>query len=174
MRKLFVFLSIIFITFMIGFYGYRMIYYYKETHALEELGISKLSDIIYSHDYDPSMKVSEQKIYYTGNILNNYLFFSDRYYRILGVEDGKIIAVDEVSTILPFASIDEWLNNDYYNSLSNKEYLTLTSTCLDSYEENKVCENIKTSNVGLITLEEYLDIERFIMFLIRLLIIFLQ
>ena len=169
--NIFIAVSIIFLATMVLFYGGRFIYYYKNSHIKEEVGHTLLVDVINSLSYNGSMVKEGNNVYYSGNIMNNYLYYSNRYYRIIGVEDGNIVLVDDtISTMLPYdkdyeeSDINKWLNKTeeytgiYYNSLSNPDkYLTETKTCLDSYDsENITCDKFVKSDVGMISLNQYL------------------
>lgn len=170
--NIFIGVSITFLTALVVIYGGRFIYYYRNSHIKEEVGQTLLVDVINSLSYNGSMIKENNNIYYSGNIMNNYLYYSNRYYRIIGVEDGNIVLVDnDISTILPYnneyktSDINKWLNKSdeentgiYYNSLVEPDkYLTTTKTCLDNYSgENLTCENYVENNVGLLSLNQYL------------------
>ena len=171
--NIFIGISVTFLATMVLVYGGRFIYYYRNSHIKEEVGETLLVDVINSLSYNGSMVKEENNLYYSGNIMSNYLYYSNRYYRIIGIENGNIVLVDDdISTILPYngedyktSDINKWLNKTdeentgiYYNSLINPDkYLTLTKTCLDNYSgENITCENYVESNVGLLSLNQYL------------------
>ena len=171
--NIFIGISITFLATMVLVYGGRFIYYYRNSHIKEEVGETLLVDVINSLSYNGSMVKEENNLYYSGNIMSNYLYYSNRYYRIIGIENGNIVLVDDdISTILPYngedyktSDINKWLNKTdeentgiYYNSLINPDkYLTTTKTCLDNYSgENITCENYVESNVGLLSLNQYL------------------
>ena len=170
--NIFIVVSILFLTTMVLVYGGRFIYYYKNSHIKEEVGETLLVDVINSLSYNGSMVKEENNVYYSGNIMSNYVYYSNRYYRIIGVEDGNIVLVDDnISTILPYdgeyktSDIYKWLNPTeeentgiYYNSLIEPEkYLTTTKTCLDNYDGVEVsCENVTEDKVGLLSINQYL------------------
>lgn len=169
--NIFIIVSILFILTMLLFYGGRFIYYYKNSHINEEVGNTLLADVIKSLSYSSSMLNEGDNLYYRGNVLNNYLYYSNRYYRILGIEDGNIVLVDDnISTMLPYnttynlSDINNWLNKNeilnsgiYYNSLIKPDkYLTKTKTCLDNYVDTLTCDDYTLDYVGLISLNQYL------------------
>ena len=132
MKKTNVFItaSLIFIISMVLIYGTRLIYFYKLSHADKKLGEVKFTTIINNKSYDTSISKEGKNLYYIGNVLNNYVYYSNRYFRIIGVENDRVILVDDISTILPFnnefdkSDIYTWLNKTeeknsgiYYNSL---------------------------------------------------------
>lgn len=162
-ENIFIIISIIFISFMVIFYGSRLIHFYKISHQEEKLGESLISDVINHKTYDKNVVKENNNLYYKGNAMNNYLYYSNRYYRIIGIENDKVIIVDDdISTILPFngefasSDIFKWLNKDddntgvYYDSLSNKDILDITKTCLDDS-----CNNYHESLIGLISRYQY-------------------
>lgn len=152
-ENIFITISFIFIISLILFYGTRLVYFYKLTHTSEKLGETYFNTIIKNKSYDKSIISDGKNLYYSGNVLNNYLYYSNRYFRIVGLENDNIILVDDsISTILPFNDINSWLNESiYYNSLYKpSELLTTTKTCTD--EE---CNNYTESSVGIISLKQY-------------------
>ena len=169
--NIFIIISITFLSAMVLIYGGRFIYYYKNSHVQEKVGHTLLVDVINSLSYNGSMIKEGDNLYYSGNILNNYLYYSNRYYRVIGVEDGNIVLVDDsITTMLPYdknfetSEINKWLNKGgehagiYYNSLVEPEkHLTTTKTCLDNYDsENITCEKYVTSDIGMLSLNQYL------------------
>ena len=169
--NIFIIVSITFLTTMVLVYGGRFIYYYKNSHIKEEVGETKLVDVVNSLSYNGSMVKEGDNVYYSGNIMNNYLYYSGRYYRIIGVEDGNIVLVDDnISTILSYSGdykdsdINEWLNKKdeysgiYYNSLTEpSKYLVKTKTCLDNYDSEAItCNDYIEEDVGMLSLNQYL------------------
>lgn len=169
--NIFIIFSITFLSAMVLVYGGRFIYYYKNSHIKEEVGQTLLKDVINSLSYNGNMVKEKNNLYYSGNIMNNYLYYSNRYYRIIGVEDDNIVLVDDsISTILPYdtdfssSDINKWLNKDgeytgiYYNSLLEPtKYLTKTKTCLDKYDSNDItCNDVIETDVGMLSLNQYL------------------
>ena len=168
--NIYIAVSIIFLATMVLFYGGRFIYFYKNSHVKEEVGHTLLVDVINSLSYNGSMVKEGNNLYYSGNIMNNYLYYSNRYYRIIGVEDGNIVLVDDnITTMLPYgedfdnSDIKKWLNKTeeytgvYYNSLVDPEkHLVSTKTCLDNYtSESITCDNYLESDVGMLSLNQY-------------------
>ena len=116
--NIFIAISIVFLGFMLIFYGSRMIYFYTSSRAEQKLGETGLASVLQSKSYDKAIKSEDKTLYYVGSVLNNYVYYSNRYYRILSFNDDSITLIDDaVSTILPYDDIDEWLDNVYYNSL---------------------------------------------------------
>lgn len=127
--NIFIALSLVFLSFMVIFYGYRFFYYYnKSKEAKESVGNEVLLDIV-KKKQSPLIKKVDNNLYYTGNSLNNYVYYSNRFFRILGIENDSILLVDDVATILPFDKIESYFL--YYTS-SLHDYDSITSNCLDN------------------------------------------
>lgn len=162
--NIFIAASIAFLSFLVIYYGCRLVYYYKLAHTEEKLGETLFSEVFNSISYSKDIIKKDNNFYYQGNVLNNYLYYSNRYYRIIGNVDGHMVLVDDIATILPFNGefekndIYNWLNvtdvvnsGIYYNSLYEPEkYLDLTKTCIDLE-----CTNFVTSTVGIISKNQY-------------------
>lgn len=158
----FIIISCIFLSFLIIYYGARMIYFHNLSKQLQQVGEVTFGQIIRSKAYDSSIQMEEDNLYYKGNVLNNYVYYSNRYYRVLGIENGSILLVDDIGTILPFqeefgsGDIYTWLNSTYVNSLSNyEEKLENSSVCSD-----RQCSTMVDSKVGLLTHQQYEKAER--------------
>lgn len=103
---------------------------------------------------------------YKGKEVNNYIKFSGQLFRIVGVnsDDTVKIVSDENISHVDYQSVDKWLNEYYYNHLTDrsKEYLvTNYNFCKDTISKDQVdsklnCDNEKNKqNVGLLSINEY-------------------
>ncbi len=100
---------------------------------------------------------------YKGQDVNNYINFSGSTWRILKVnEDGTLTLVKNTEvTTMPWdnnqnvtdSNTLDYLNDTYYNSLNQKKYLTNSSTCIKT--EDNQCSEAYTSKVTLLTYEDY-------------------
>lgn len=169
--NIYIIVSFVFIAAMIFIYGGRFIYFYNKSHVKEEIGETLFVDVINNLSYSNKMIKEENNIYYSGNTLNNYVYYSNRYFRIIGKEDNNLVLVDDgISTILSYnedfssSDINKWLNPNeeentgiYYNSLNEpSKYLTTTKTCLDIYDSDGItCNNYIETNVGMLSLNQY-------------------
>lgn len=156
-QKIFIILSCVFLVFMVSFYGFRFFYFKNLNKQTSKIGETTFASVINSKAYDPILLKEGKNLYYQGYVLNNYVFYNNRYYRILGMEDNKIVLVDNITTILPFnkeyteSDIYKWLNNNYLKSISNyQDYLVNTRTCIDND-----CKTYNDSLVGLISRQNY-------------------
>jgi len=104
---------------------------------------------------------------YKGSSANNYINFSGSTWRILKINSDSTITIikNTAVTKLAFdnngivdfekASINTYLNNTYYNSLSQKSYIKPTLQCIGTVTNN--CSKTYTANVGLLTIEQYIN-----------------
>lgn len=130
--KIFVILSIIFISFMVLFYGGRFIYFYIDSREVETFGDSLFVNTIKSKTYDKMIKKIDENYYYTGNSLNNYVYYSNHYFRILGVVDGKTVLVDDISTVTDYESVDAFLKKYVGNFKNVENYFERLDSCLEN------------------------------------------
>lgn len=111
-------------------------------------------------------KATDSDHVYKGKEDHNYIKFSGQLFRIVGVNsDGTVkIVSDENISHVDYKSVDKWLNDYYYNHLSDssKEYLVNHyNFCKDTVSKEQVdskidCNNAKNKqNVGLLSINEY-------------------
>lgn len=116
--------------------------------------------------------------YYTGNEPNNYVKFNNELWRIIGIfsidniKHLKLVRNESIKSDIANnysivnSNIFEYLNSDYYNSISNKNMIFSTYffnseylpdvTPLEAYnEENKIINNSSKYNVGLINCSDF-------------------
>lgn len=104
---------------------------------------------------------------YRGTSDDNYINFSGSTWKILQINSDDTITIIKNTPVTTLAfdsnnstnfensSINSYLNNTYYNSLSQKNYIKKTQKCIGPY--NNPCEETYTANVGLLTTEEYIN-----------------
>lgn len=172
-KKLFKIFSILFILACIGFYGYRLIHYYKiysKNSNWEEAELTPLYKkvIVNSYTNNDLSKLDNEYVYnYKNN--NNYVKYSGILWRIEKIsEDGKIrlISTESASVLTnssPFEDsfISKYLNdanNVIYRNLESQEsYLEKTEVCLDKISDinNITCNNIKEYLIGIPSIKDY-------------------
>ena len=179
-RKIFCFISFLFILSCCIFYGTRFIKLYLENR--EKLSIEKnsLVKVIRENNIDNDKYREINGInYFINDSNNNYLMYSNILWRIIKVnKDNSIMVISDSSlTSLAYGEsvnftesyINKWLNqndNEYSGilekNLHNKEtYLQPTISCIDTVNEldNKDCENIINKNyISLLTTSDYVNI----------------
>ena len=168
-EKLFIFLNLVVIFYIIGFYGYRAYYYHKKlnvdvlnTTPLKEV-ITNIKNITYSGDglYEDD----ENKIYYyKGKEVKNYVYFEGRLWQILTIgENIKMIQVDNVASIVAgikteykTSNLHTWLE-DYSKTFKDSEnYLEKTKWCNKEVDiKNYKCEEYVEDSIGLLTFDDY-------------------
>ena len=129
-RILFNSLSIVFLSILVVFYGYRLFYYYRIEHPKNGNIEIKLYEKLTSKQGIEGMNYGLQKdgdgYFYAAGSNDNYLYYLGRMWRIVNIDkDGNIkLITDEVQTILSYdnsktfdeSDINMWLNindNDY-------------------------------------------------------------
>lgn len=172
-KKIFKIFSILFILACIGFYGYRLVHYYKiySTNSdWEETELTPLYKKVINNSYtnnDLSNLDNEYVYNYKNN--NNYVKYSGILWRIEKIsEDGKIrlISTENASVVTnssPFEEsfISKYLNDDknviYRNLDSPDSYLEKTEVCLDNISdmENITCKNNKEYLIGIPSIKDY-------------------
>ena len=159
-RILFNVLSIVFLSILCLFYGYRLLYYYKIEHPKNVKAEIKLYEKLVSTQGIEGMNYGLQKdgdeYYYAAGSNDNYLYYLGRMWRIVGIDkDGNIkLITDEVQTILPYnindnfdeSDINTWLN------INDNEYSGMFEKSLKG-TVNIVKQNDNVSS--LLTKKEY-------------------
>ena len=167
-EKIFLFLNILIIIGIIGFYGYRTFYYYNKTHN-EEHDITlkeKLTALNNISFHEDGLYERDGYFYYKGLEVNNYVYYSGRLFRIIDISDGIRMIDDDTSTNLVWgidtdyndSLINSWLK-DYYNTLKDTDvYLKENTWCNGSVDvENYNCSDTISSYVGLLSTDLYLQ-----------------
>ena len=158
-ENIFNIISIIFIIGCCGFYGYRLIKYYKVFNpkktelngGLLSISVPKNNAIVTSGD---GLYHIGGSYIYKGNVDNNYITFSGLTFRILKINYGSTVELilDEPITSLSWnkeltsydkSELNKYLNEEFIKYL-NTDLLTKTTVCLDVINEvnNKECKNI--------------------------------
>ncbi len=181
-QKVFIFISIVFISLCILFYGFRFIYYYRKFHKKTDNGqtIQLLSNAIRSNNEpvtlgDGLYSVGNEFIF-KGASVNNYLMYSGLLWRIIKINnDGSINLVTDknmnefmwgtVGSNYNNSQVKKWLNKSddntgiFYRNLYNPEtYLQPNLLCLDNASSlsSFKCEKILTDDyVGMLNVMDY-------------------
>ena len=111
-------------------------------------------------------KATDEDNIYKGAENNNYIEFSNMLFRIVGLNsDGtvKIVSDEPVGTV-NYDDINKWLNDYYYNHLTDKakEYIVEKEFCSSKVDEKNVkttkkCDKKTKQNVGILSLKDYND-----------------
>lgn len=175
LQKVFNYSSFFFILGCIIIYGGTFIKLYleneKELEALEKTTV--LAEQIKNNNFDLLKKI-EKNYYFSGDVNNNYISYSNLIWRIVKInEDNSImlitndiigtLAYGDISTLYDSSNLTLWLNdeNKFSKILNNKEeYLSKTNTCIDNISDikNITCNSINSDlYVGLLSLEDYFN-----------------
>lgn len=173
-QNIFVLLSILFLGILVIFYGRRLVYYYKLEHpkATKSHAVLLIDQLKVQEDVGNTgvgLSKEENSYLFKGNPEKNYLSYSGRLWRIIGIDsDGNIpIITEEVQTILTSANANTWMNQDetentgiFYQSLNKpEEHLIHTSICIDKVEDatKSTCKNTNAEHlINLLSLDTYI------------------
>lgn len=169
-QKLFCFISFIFLATCVLWYGGRVIYFYLDNKKVEIEEKNTLAKEIITNNKE-SLKNINKEYYFTTNVENNYITYSNILWRIIKVTEDKeiVLTSDTPLTNLSYggsqeykdSDIQKWLNNILENNLNKKEtYLSKTKTCIDSIDsiEKSTCkETLEDNYVGLLSLTDYIN-----------------
>lgn len=172
-------LNIFLLLFIIGFYTFRLIKYYKlengktQTNNQNLLVEKVLKDESYIDQTKGLVKNDDKTSYtYKGNIDNNYLLYSGNLYRILGIDNEKNIrAISENVITMMYSGLEKGYDDSYVNKWLNDSdkskflkdlyginLLTNSYRCEDKIDDiTKItCENLNmSSKVTLLSLYDY-------------------
>ena len=102
---------------------------------------------------------------YKGNIINNYIEFSNMLFRIVGLNsDGTVkIVSDETIGTVNYSDAYDWLNDYFYDHLTDKakKYMVKQKFCSSKVSQDKFatvknnCDDTKKEYVGMLSLSDY-------------------
>ena len=181
--RVILFINILVIVIIIGFYTGRLLKYYKLEHkkpAGEENTTLLVDALMKKRSYVDLTKglVCDEETNickYKGDVKDNYLSYSGNLYRILGIDSkNNIMAVSEKNVTIMYSGlehgynasyINKWLNKSdkdhsgiFENSLFNTELLDYTNLCVDNINdvEKIECHEINDENkITLLSLYDY-------------------
>ena len=182
-QKIFSFISFIFLTICIIWYGGRTIYYYLDNKKIEENNIKEKENIlsetiIKTNKNSENFKQKNNTYYFYKNANNNYIKYSNLIWRILKIDENNNITLilDNTITNLAYGEdkkynesyIINWLNDNneentgiLEKNLNNpKEYLTKTETCIDNITniKNTTCKTTNNTNyINLLSINDYIE-----------------
>lgn len=181
-QKVFIFISIVFISFCMIFYGFRFIYYYKKFNKKTENGqtLQLLSSKVRSDN--PESKVGDglysvgNDFIFKGKNVNNYVLYSGLLWRIVKINsDGSInLVTDKIMNEFMWGTEDSnyktsqvrnWLNENGDNTgifaknlYNSEDYLKNTLVCLNvvSSISSFKCDNtLNDDYVGMLSVLDY-------------------
>ena len=168
-EKIFLLINILVIFGIIAFYGYRTIHFYKLTHQEAENltlrdKLTALTNIAYQND---GLYEKEGYFYYKGSMVNNYVSYSGRLFRIIDISDKGLRMIENDSSTNIVWAIDkdykesiikEWLD-DYFKTLKDPDvYLVKNNWCNEKIDaKDYKCKETIEDYVGLLSTEDYLQ-----------------
>lgn len=158
-EKVFIIMSIIFLTTMIGIFSYRFIYYYTENNKTIETEKDVYNLVLAKKASDSLYKI-DNAYFYRGQEADNYIVYSGITWRIIKLENNTLTLISDIPlTNLYFnetyeeSEINKYLNNEFYNLLDNR-LITDTNTCISNDEEMNCLKNY-SNKVVLLSLDIY-------------------
>ena len=143
----------------VTFTSNQYVYEYTENNNEETIG-----GYLYENASSQA-NLKANKGIYKGSNPDNYLQYNGRLWRIMKINSDnslKIVA-NEATTKLAWndsgnakfsnASINTYLNNTFYNALTNKENVQSVSWCNGNLDN--ACGETYTANIGLISTDDY-------------------
>ncbi len=123
LKRIFVIGSILFLSFMVIFYGYRLFYYYSAEHKKKT--VTTLTNQIITNS--EKLLEIENDFYFYGDVSNNYLYYSGMEYRIISFNDDylTVIANEDLTKLrygvgeeYDLSDIKIWLENEYLKNVN--------------------------------------------------------
>lgn len=176
---LFNFFSLIIVIGIGIYFGYRSLYYYSKQHMVKQGNNQTLSEVIINSnrlitDGDGFHK-DHDGYYFKGNVVNNYVSFANRKYRIIRINnDGsiKLITDENVASFLwgdetsySKSNVHHWLekteeenSGTYYETIPNiTKFLVKTDYQENILKDEKVKKSDKTFSdyVTTLTIDDY-------------------
>lgn len=170
-QTVFIIGSIIFLLFIVSYFGFRFFYYYKEDKKTDDSKL--LKDIIINsidkYSINNNIDFVNNEYRYTGNPTNNYVKYKGYLWRIIKINADNTITMitDDTIISLSYNNIYEWLNtNDtkatgiFLNTL-NKEDLHNNKICIDSFsklEDANCFEFNEDYIIGQLSVDTYISV----------------
>ena len=154
------FLSLVFVLGIVLYYGGRCFYYYSLQSTNKKSALVNLSSAIINNNQliksGDGLYKKKNGYIFKGKVENNYVWFANRMFRVLSVEDDnsvRLVSNDLVSMFMwgdsesyDKSNIRLWLTNTgdqnsgvYYNTIPNYDkFVKKTSYTLDTLDGNKV------------------------------------
>lgn len=175
LQTVFCIISLVFVLVCCGYYGSRLVKYYKIYNPKSESGetltnlsseILSTSSIVFEGD---GLYSSNGNYVYKGINVNNYILVNNMMFRIIRINMDKSIDIvlDEYINKLSYSdnvvsynesSIKKYLEEKFLPSIDS-DILMETSICLDPISElSEVnCENMGTTSISLLGITDFLN-----------------
>ena len=178
-KKLFCFISFLFILSCIIFYGARFLKLYIENKREISKEVNYLVKTIKDNNKsNKQFKTINKQTYFVNNANNNYVEYSNILWRIVKINEDDTITLITNSSVTSLAYgkdldynnsyVKKWLNTNnedltgiFENILNKKDsYLVKTNTCTDIMDKlsNTPCSKIENdSYVSLLSIQDYIN-----------------
>ena len=167
---IFIFVNILIIFIIVGFYAHRAYFYYKRENV-DVLQTTKLIEIVtnvknMAYSGDGLYQNEDTKVYYyKGKEVNNNLYFQGRNWKIIEINDKniKIIANENITSLAyginkPYESsvVKTWLD-DYLKTFKDQEqYMVKSKWCNKEVDaKDYKCDAELESYIGLLSIDDY-------------------
>ena len=182
-RPLLITLNILVLFCIVGYYLFRMVYYYLDENGDKiDNSLSTLSDtVIKKREYvdleEGLIFDEEDNVYrYKGAVKDNYLYYSGIMFRIVGVDNGNNVrAITDKNLTLMYSGLEKGYEESYINKWLNTsedensgvfeknlynadELITSALTCGDEIDDlTKItCDTLDQKyNISLLSLYDY-------------------
>lgn len=144
-------------TYTISYIAYDSLYNKSEVKRTVKV-VRKLEGII--------KEDTNNKNYYVGSSVNNYVLFSGIMWRIVGLNDDgtvKLVTAKSISNLTygkeksyKKSNIYKWLNDYFYDHIENNDYIVNSKWCISNVSSSSEtgCNKTQKAKVGLLTLNE--------------------
>lgn len=173
---IFVIISFLFIVFMVAFYGYRLIHYYRLENpkgSSLKANLNLASAIINKNQIVNSgngLYFEDNNYIFKGTVDNNYLYYSGILWRIVKINQDqsiKIISEESLTNLfndqaesLQKSILNIWMQDYLLPKLSHDEYLNTNPTCIDIVTniDGKECQKyLNNEKLGFLSIDEYVN-----------------
>lgn len=173
---IFVIISFLFVIFMVGFYGYRLIHYYRLENpkgSSLKANLNLASAIINKNkivSFGSGLYFEDNNYIFKGTVENNYLYYSGILWRIVKINQDqsiKIISEESLTNLfndqaesLQKSILNTWMQDYLLPRLSHDEYLNNNLTCIDIVAniDGKACQKyLNNEKLGFLSIDEYVN-----------------
>lgn len=160
-RIIFNIFSIIFLSTLVIFYGYRLFYYYMIEHKTYENKIVPLYEKLIDNKgiigTDKGLIAKDNDYIFTSNSDDNYVYFAGRIWRIISIDENNNIKMitEDPQTLLTWAKDTEFSNSDInmWLNKNDEENTGIFEVSLKELVNRLMKQNSLTAS--LLTKEEY-------------------
>ena len=177
------FISLVFAISVGLYFGWRSFYYYSLQNQTHKEVAMTLNGIVLENnklmkENETGFHKDEEGYFFKGNVDNNYVWFANRMFRIMRVNDDstvKLVTDDNIASFMwgmdkeyENSNVRLWLTNVeeiaysgvYYNTIpSPNKFLSPTKYTLDKLNDNKVETGEKEykDSIAPLTLNDYIE-----------------